>query len=138
VKRRHKPEDVQLRPNGDNGGYFVAFEDGSMRGLQFPTFGDPDPYAHEYSMPELRKAWSEYRQSFLDDQKSRGEYWGIDFGKSWAELVFDEGMDSDEARADVERRRASISTCNFCHLRLPLESNPMRHRCTAACMSAVL
>lgn len=93
MRRRERPEDVKLKAFG-NLGYGSAFETGEMHGALF-GLGLPET-EDTYTLPELRAAWAEYRTKFLERRRAR------DSPPSWAELVFDERMDPDEARRTIE------------------------------------
>jgi hypothetical protein len=97
VKRRHRPEDVTLKPYRRNG-YGHAFDTGSMSGAFWGVFepapGQPAQEGDEFTMEELRKAWTAYRDEYLAYRAAHYP----DAGKAWAEFVFDDGMDPDEAR----------------------------------------
>ncbi len=97
MKRRQRPEDVTVKPFG-NFGYGHAFESGDMHGALFGMgpLSDDDVY----TLAELRAAWGEYRELFMQRRDDRSVE-----GTSWAELVFDEGIGPDKARAVVEARR---------------------------------
>jgi hypothetical protein len=94
VKRRHRPEDVALKPYRRNG-YGHAFDTGSMSGAWWGVFeparGEPAQEGDEFTMAELAKAWAAYRDEYLAYRAAHYPH----AGKSWAELVFDENINAD-------------------------------------------
>jgi hypothetical protein len=74
---------VRVRPFEMLGlGY--AFATGCMHGAR-------NPHVERYSFDELRESWDVYRQDFLSRRTRNAR-------PSWAEYVFEQGFDPEEAR----------------------------------------
>jgi hypothetical protein len=72
--------------------YGSAFDAGHMQTVWF------DGKVERYTLDELRAAWAKHRDEHFENFARYDR-------PCWAELVFDDGVDPDEARAIVYERR---------------------------------